>query len=126
MNRDVLYLWDIVKCCDRVAEYIQEGREAFMADTRTQDAVIRNIEIIGEASKQLSVEVKTSVDQPWRQIGGMRDKLIHQYFGVQLDRVWQTASTILPPFRASMAKLLGELEERPATHPIPIDDPNPE
>ena len=110
MNRDRLFLADIVKACDRVAEYIIEGREPFMDDTRTQDAVMRNIEIIGEASKQLSSEVKSEADQPWKRIAGMRDKLIHHYFGVQLDRVWATASSILPPFREEMARLLAEVE----------------
>ena len=112
MSRDRLFLMDMQKACDKVALYIVEGREAFMEDERTQDAVIRNIEIIGEASKQLSAETKANApDEPWRRIGGMRDKLIHQYFGVKLDRVWETASTILPPFRETVTKLLASLDE---------------
>ena len=112
MNRDALFLADIVKACDRVAEYIVEGEVAFMADARTQDAVIRNIEIIGEASKQLTAELKAKApEEPWRQIGGMRDKLIHQYFGVNLERVWRTASTILPPFREKIVSLIAGRQE---------------
>lgn len=100
------------RACDKVAHYIADGREAFMVDERTQDAVIRNIEIIGEASKQLSPEIKAKApEEPWRRIGGMRDKLIHQYFGVKLDRVWETALTVLPPFRETVTRLLASLEE---------------
>lgn len=110
MNRDLLFLTDMIKACDKVAVYIQDGKEAFLSDERTQDAVIRNIEIIGEASKQLSSEVKERAPQePWKQIGGMRDKLIHHYFGVDLEVVWATAATILPPFRQTVATLLEDL-----------------
>jgi uncharacterized protein with HEPN domain len=64
-----------------------------------QDAVVRNLEIIGEASKNLSPELKSKAsDRPWRNITGMRDKLLHQYFGVDLTLVWDTASGMLPPF----------------------------
>jgi uncharacterized protein with HEPN domain len=77
-----------------------------------QDAVIRNLEIIGEASKNLTEQVKARAgDQPWRKIKGMRDKLIHHYFGVKLDQVWRTASEVLPPFRTAIAELLRALED---------------
>jgi hypothetical protein len=110
LNRDALLLADMIKACDKVAVYIQEGKEAFLSDERTQDAVIRNIEIIGEASKQLSAEAKGRAPQePWKRIGGMRDKLIHHYFGVDLEVVWATAATILPPFRETAASLLTDL-----------------
>ena len=76
-----------------------------------QDAVIRNIEIIGEASKQLSATTKSlAPEEPWRQIGAMRDKLIHHYFGVNLERVWQTASVVLPPFQVKVSAMLSRLE----------------
>ena len=109
MNRDRLFLADIVKACDKIATYISEGKESFFANDMAQDAVIRNLEIIGEASKNLTVEIKGKASgQPWRQITGMRDKLIHQYFGVNLDRVWETASLIVPPFRLVIVGLLAD------------------
>ena len=66
-----------------------KGREAFIKDRKTQDAVIRNLEIIGEAVKQLPAELTgRHADIPWKNIAGMRDQLIHHYFGVNLELVW--------------------------------------
>ena len=107
MNRDRLFLADIVKACDKISIFIEGGHDAFLEDQMVQDAVIRNLEILGEASKNLSPEIRAqAADQPWRQITGMRDKLIHHYFGVKLELVWTTASVIVPPFRTVVANLL--------------------
>ena len=66
---------------------LQRSSMAFLADTRTQDAVIRNLEIIGEATKSLSTEFKQHFDAiHWKPMAGMRDKLIHEYFGVDLSQ----------------------------------------
>jgi uncharacterized protein with HEPN domain len=112
VKRDRLFLTDIAKACDKVATYIAEGKASFFASEMAQDAVIRNLEIIGEASKNLTIETKAKAsEQPWRQITGMRDKLIHQYFGVNLDRVWETASVIVPPFRIVIIALLKDLTD---------------
>ncbi len=112
MNRDALFLADILKACDKITAFISSGHGAFLADEMIQDAVIRNLEIIGEASKNLTEEVKArAADQPWRKITGMRDKLIHLYFGVKLDQVWKTASEVVPPFRSEVAELLRALED---------------
>ena len=111
MNRDARFLADMVEACDLIAGYIAEGEEAFMTDVRTQDAVVRRLEIIGEASKNLSAEVKSKApDEPWVRIRRMRDKIVHQYFGVDLEVMWMTASTVLPPFRETVLRLLAEIE----------------
>ncbi len=71
--------------------------EEFERDTKTQDAVVRNIEIVGEAVKLLSSGFKRRhPDVPWKQIAGMRDVIIHRYFGVALDIVWRVATKDLP------------------------------
>jgi len=68
-----------------------------LGDTKTQDAVIRNLEIIGEATKNLSGELRTKYpDLPWKGMAGVRDRLIHDYFGVNLDIVWQIITAELP------------------------------
>lgn len=84
----------------------------FQDDTRTQDAVIRNLEIIGEAAKNISDDFKTkhaTVD--WNGVAGMRDKLIHHYFGVNLDIVWDVAKTKLPDLESELERLLVPREQ---------------
>lgn len=107
MKDDRVLLLHIRDAAQRVLDYTHEGREAFMADTKTQDAVMRNIEIIGEAVKNLSDALKSAqADIPWKQIGGMRDTLIHRYFGVKLELVWQVVESDLPAFKSRVEDLL--------------------
>jgi len=92
------YLTDIVEAGRRIITYLANMEyAAFLQDTKTQDAVVRNLEIIGEAAKQVSEEFKNASPQiPWKNIAGMRDKLIHDYFGVNLDIVWNVVKQDLP------------------------------
>ncbi|MDE0014512.1 MAG: DUF86 domain-containing protein [Candidatus Poribacteria bacterium] len=85
------FLYDIQEAVRRIKIYTREMTyKEFLADTRTQDAVIRNIEIIGEATKKLSVELRTQYpDVPWTEMAGTRDRLIHNYFGVDIEVVWK-------------------------------------
>ena len=74
-----------------------------------EDAVLRNIEIIGEAAKSLSEKLKAaSPATPWRQIGRMRDKLIHHYFGVDLDLIWEVVARDVPALRQEVEAILAE------------------
>ncbi len=107
MKDDRVYLLHIRDCLDRIFEYTREGRPAFLADTRTQDAVIRNLEVVGEAVKNISPAHKaTHPDVPWKRIAGMRDLLIHRYFGVKIDTVWEVVVNELPEFRAAIVRML--------------------
>jgi len=73
--------------------------------------VIRQIEIIGEATKRLSNNLRDKhAHIPWQDIAGMRDKLVHDYFGVDIDKVWLTAQDDVPALRAEVTKILGELQ----------------
>lgn len=88
MKRDVAYLSHIRDAARRIQDYTRDGQEAFMASTLIQDAVIRNLEIIGEATKALSpVFRKQHPNIPWSSMAGMRDVLIHGYMGVDLKIV---------------------------------------
>ena len=98
VRRDADYLFDIQEAIRRIAEYAgQLSYEQFRKDTRTQDAVIRNLEIIGEAAKGLSTSFREKhTDIPWKQMATMRDRLIHHYFGINLDIVWGVVTEELP------------------------------
>lgn len=88
MKADSVYLQHIADSITRIRAYTDKGREAFFAEPMIQDAVLRNLEVIGEAVKRISDATRQQAPAiPWKQIAGMRDILIHNYFGVQLDRV---------------------------------------
>ena len=83
-----------------------------MADTKTQDAVIRNLEILGEAAKNLSDPLRSQYPGiPWKSMAGVRDRLIHHYFGVNLDIVWQIATIELPQIASQLQSLVIESDE---------------
>ena len=107
MKDDRVYLLHIRDSLANIQEYTKPGRELFFQDKKTQDAVVRNLEIIGEAVKHLSASLTTTHPSiPWKQIAGMRDKLIHDYFGVDLNLVWDVVATGLPEFNRQIMEIL--------------------
>jgi uncharacterized protein with HEPN domain len=102
-----LYLADIRDAIDKILVYTSAGREAFLSDERTQDAVLRNIEIIGEAVRGITEETRSAhTEVPWKEMAGMRNRVIHDYFRVDVDVVWDIVSQDLPPLREKIASLL--------------------
>lgn len=97
-SKDLHYLKDIQVSAERVISYTSGmDFEQFDLDHKTQDAVVRNLEIIGEATKNLSPEVRKAYpDIPWKDMAGMRDVMIHQYFGVNNEIVWTISKDELP------------------------------
>jgi uncharacterized protein with HEPN domain len=111
MPRDFrVYLEDISGAIGKIRRYTQElSKQTFAADEKTLDAVVRNLEVIGEAVKQLPAEFRArepNVD--WQKIAGLRDVLIHQYFGIDVDILWDIIQNKLPSLEVSVRTLLGE------------------
>ena len=104
---DTELLYDIQEALRRINVYTHEMTyKEFLADTRTQDAVIRNLEIIGEATKKLSGELRNRhPDIPWKKMAGTRDRLIHDYIGVDIEIVWQIVITELSDLALQVAKI---------------------
>ena len=110
MKDDRIYLLHIRDAIQYIAEYTTAGQESFFADRKTQDAVVRNLEIIGEATKRLSPSLKDAhSDISWKPMAGMRDKLIHDYFGINLKLVWDVVERDLPALNMRVLKLLEDL-----------------
>ncbi len=105
------YLRDILDAVDEALQFVKGMEfEQFVADNRTNFAVVRALEIIGEAAKNIPPAVRQRYpDVPWKEMSGMRDKLIHGYFGVDLRVVWRTAQEDLPTLRAQMVRVVAEV-----------------
>ncbi len=111
MQRDYkAYLEDIIEAADAAREFVTGmDKDELGRDRRTRDAVVRNLEIIGEAAKKLPAQTKR--DHPeveWKKIAGLRDILVHDYFGIDMDIVWDVVQNKLPVLTEQVRRILDE------------------
>lgn len=107
MKDDRLYLHHMRERCERVLEFTGPGKSAFLESALVQDAVVRNIEVIGEAAKRVSDSTRRELPElDWKRICGMRDVLIHDYVGVDLEQVWNVAANRIPELHSVITRYL--------------------
>ena len=110
MKKDKAYLKDILDAISDIQVFIRNINEAeFYKNKEKRYAVVRALEIIGEAAKNLSKELRAKHKEiPWKEIAGMRDKLIHGYFGIKWELVWETVKNKIPELKNQLLKISGE------------------
>ncbi len=114
MKRDVkIYLKDIIEYMKRAEDYVKNmNYDEFYSNQKTCDAVIRCIEVIGEATKNIPEEIREKYPSiPWRDMAGMRDKVIHAYFTVDFEEVWFTIKDIIPKIKPLVEQVLNDFGE---------------
>lgn len=116
MKKDIkVFIQDILESIELIENYTKGiSRDEFLDkddNLQMKDTIIRRLSIIGEAVKKLPSSFKKDyANIPWKQIAGMRDILVHEYFGVKMERVWKTAKEDLPELKSVISKILKEIE----------------
>ena len=112
MKKDTVYISHMLDAIERINEYVSGlDLSDFIENHLIQAAVIRELEIIGEASKHISEETRSSTDKiPWRRVAGMRDKLIHDYMGVDLESVWDTIIRDIPYLESNLLEIFENIK----------------
>lgn len=115
MKRDFgVFVEDILESITRIEEYTKDvSEDEFYNNIQLQDSIIRRFEIIGEAVKHIPQDLKDKYSEiPWKEIAGNRDIMIHEYFGVNLERIWKTIKEDILPFKEQLKKMLQDIDEQ--------------
>lgn len=109
MKDDRVYLRHILECLDAIQEYTKEGQGVFLTDRKTQKATLRELQELAESTQRLSPDLKERYPEvPWRDIGGFRNVVVHDYLGLNLFRIWSIIERDLPPLRTVIQSILRE------------------
>lgn len=111
-NPDVVLIGHMLEAVDRIGTYVDGvGEGDFWGDREKQDAVLRQLQVLGEAARKVSGSLRESHPEvPWHQISGMRNKVVHEYFVVDLEVVWETALVDIPALRPALRRIRDELQ----------------
>jgi uncharacterized protein with HEPN domain len=111
MKDDRVYLHHIRECIQRIEENVAGGRAPFMASHTLQDAVLRNLQTMTEATQRLSEALKaTHPEIEWRRIAAFRNVLVHAYLGIDLERIWEVIERDVPPLKQTILAMLEQQE----------------
>ncbi|MFA4885944.1 MAG: DUF86 domain-containing protein [Desulfotomaculaceae bacterium] len=112
MKKELAFFEDILKSMELIERYLEnKSEEDFMYSQQVQDAVVRRLEIIGEAAKRITNETKEKYPQiPWRQITGMRDIIAHEYDGIDYGIVWNTCEVDLPELKEKLLSIFNKIK----------------
>ncbi len=111
MKDDLLYVVHVLECIGRIGRYCEQGEHAFRESDLIQDAVLRNLQTLGEPTKRMSEGLKARHPEiDWRAISGFRNVLAHDYLGINLDRVWRIVSIQAPLLASQMQAIRREVE----------------
>jgi uncharacterized protein with HEPN domain len=111
-QRDLPYLQHVLDACTDIGEFVASGRAEVSGSKLVLSAVVRQLLVVGEAVKRISTETRAlAPDVPWKQIAGMRDRLVHDYFDIVPDQVWNAAFNDVPRLREDVAALMKRLED---------------
>jgi uncharacterized protein with HEPN domain len=106
---DRLYIHHILDCLQRIQRYCQDGKQAFFSAELIQDAVLRNLQTLAESTKRISDDLKARHPEvDWRAVGGFRNVLVHDYLGINLERIWEIVSIHLPMLHSQMEAIRRE------------------
>jgi uncharacterized protein with HEPN domain len=107
---DRLYLVHILECIKRIEEYTRPGRAAFLDQPIRQDAVLRNLHTLTESTSRLSEEIRAQrPDVDWRSIRGFRNVVVHDYLGVDIERIWMVIERDLPALKSAVRDLFDDI-----------------
>jgi len=112
MKDESVYLRHVLRCIERIEEYTSGGRNAFLSSPIVQDATLRNLQTLAESTQRLSESLKAKRKEiDWEALSGFRNVLVHDYLGIDLERVFDSIENDLPGLRAAVESLLREAEQ---------------